>query len=51
MSPWSCASVLEDHGLTAWPKTSGSRGFHIYSRIEPHWAYREVRTRSGNRRP
>ena len=27
--------VLEDHGLTAWPKTSGSRGFHIYARIEP----------------
>ena len=22
--------VLEDHGLIAWPKTSGSRGFHIY---------------------
>ena len=21
--------VLEDHGLTAWPKTSGSRGFHV----------------------
>ena len=37
-------SVLEDHGLTAWPKTSGSRGFHIYSRIEPHWPYRDVRT-------
>ena len=25
--------VLEEHGLTAWPKTSGSRGFHIYARI------------------
>ncbi|TQM00357.1 DNA ligase D [Actinoallomurus bryophytorum] len=35
--------VLEDHGLTAWPKTSGSRGFHIYTRIDPHWPYREVR--------
>jgi DNA ligase D-like protein (predicted polymerase) len=35
--------VLEDHGLTAWPKTSGSRGFHIYTRIDPRWAYREVR--------
>jgi DNA ligase D-like protein (predicted polymerase) len=35
--------VLEDHGLTAWPKTSGSRGFHIYSRIEPRWSFREVR--------
>ena len=35
--------VLEDHGLTAWPKTSGSRGFHIYARIEPSWPYRQVR--------
>ncbi|GLH95022.1 non-homologous end-joining DNA ligase [Phytohabitans aurantiacus] len=35
--------VLEDHGLTAWPKTSGSRGFHIYTRIDPHWSYRDVR--------
>jgi DNA ligase D-like protein (predicted polymerase) len=35
--------VLEDHGLTAWPKTSGSRGFHVYTRIDPHWSYRDVR--------
>ena len=35
--------VLEDHGLTAWPKTSGSRGFHIYARIEPNWSFRHVR--------
>jgi bifunctional non-homologous end joining protein LigD len=35
--------VLADHGLTGWPKTSGSRGFHIYARIEPRWSYREVR--------
>ncbi|WP_019973334.1 non-homologous end-joining DNA ligase [Mycobacterium sp. 141] len=35
--------VLEDHGLTAWPKTSGSRGFHIYARIHPHWPFKQVR--------
>ncbi|RIQ27123.1 non-homologous end-joining DNA ligase [Jiangella rhizosphaerae] len=35
--------VLQDHGLTAWPKTSGSRGFHIYTRIDPLWSYRQVR--------
>lgn len=35
--------VLEDHGLTAWPKTSGSRGFHIYARIAPHWPFTKVR--------
>src|SRR5215813_5133057 len=27
--------VLADFGLAGWPKTSGSRGFHIYARIEP----------------
>ncbi len=35
--------VLEDYGLTAWPKTSGSRGFHIYARIVPCWSFRQVR--------
>jgi DNA ligase D-like protein (predicted polymerase) len=35
--------VLEDHGLTAWPKTSGSKGFHVYARIERHWPYKQVR--------
>ena len=35
--------VLTDFGLTGWPKTSGSRGFHIYARIEPRWGFTEVR--------
>ncbi len=35
--------VLSDVGLTGWPKTSGSRGMHIYARIEPHWTFTEVR--------
>ncbi len=35
--------VLEDHGLTAWPKTSGRAGFHIYARIAPHWPFKQVR--------
>ena len=35
--------VLEDHGLVAWPKTSGSRGFHIYARIHRHWPFKQVR--------
>jgi DNA ligase D-like protein (predicted polymerase) len=35
--------VLEDHGLVAWPKTSGSRGFHIYACIEPDWSFTQVR--------
>jgi bifunctional non-homologous end joining protein LigD len=36
--------VLADFGLTGWPKTSGSRGIHIYSRIEPRWTFNEVRS-------
>jgi DNA ligase D-like protein (predicted polymerase) len=36
-------AVLEDHGLVAWPKTSGSRGFHIYCRIEQRWPFTDVR--------
>ena len=35
--------VLADCGLTGWPKTSGSRGMHIYARIEPRWEFGEVR--------
>ena len=35
--------VLEDYGLVAWPKTSGSRGFHIYARIAPRWRFAQVR--------
>src|SRR5438552_14274348 len=35
--------VAEDFGLVAWPKTSGSRGFHIYCRIQPRWGFTDVR--------
>ena len=35
--------VLEELGYTAWPKTSGSRGIHVYVRIEPSWGFSEVR--------
>ncbi|HUB39756.1 MAG TPA: non-homologous end-joining DNA ligase [Streptosporangiaceae bacterium] len=36
--------VLADAGLTGWPKTSGSRGMHVYARIEPRWTFTEVRS-------
>jgi len=36
--------VLADFGLAGWPKTSGSRGMHIYARIEPRWTFTEVRS-------
>ena len=35
--------VLADYGLTGWPKTSGSRGMHIYARIQPRWEFGDVR--------
>ncbi|MGH2735503.1 MAG: DNA polymerase domain-containing protein [Actinomycetota bacterium] len=35
--------ALEDFGLVGWPKTSGSRGLHVYCRIERRWTFTEVR--------
>lgn len=35
--------VLADHGLTAWPKTSGGRGLHLFVPIRPDWPFVEVR--------
>jgi DNA ligase D-like protein (predicted polymerase) len=35
--------VLEQHGLRGFPKTSGSRGIHVYVRIEPVESFEEVR--------
>jgi DNA ligase D-like protein (predicted polymerase) len=36
-------AVLHDCNLVGWPKTSGSRGMHIYVRIQPRWDFDEVR--------
>ncbi|GAC1340515.1 MAG: non-homologous end-joining DNA ligase [Myxococcales bacterium] len=36
-------AVLEEHGLTGFPKTSGSRGMHVHVRIAPRWGFAEVR--------
>jgi DNA ligase D-like protein (predicted polymerase) len=35
--------VLQEFGLTGWPKTSGSRGMHLLVRIQPRWSFDEVR--------
>ena len=35
--------LLDDLGLVGFVKTSGSRGVHIYVRIEPRWTFTEVR--------
>jgi bifunctional non-homologous end joining protein LigD len=36
-------ATLADFGLVGWPKTSGSRGMHVYVRIERRWGFDEVR--------
>src|ERR1700674_1261597 len=49
--PWSqvrevalaAKGVLDEMGLTGCPKTSGSRGMHIYCRLERRWTHPEVR--------
>jgi bifunctional non-homologous end joining protein LigD len=36
-------AALADVGLVGWPKTSGSRGIHVYVRIERRWGFDDVR--------
>jgi bifunctional non-homologous end joining protein LigD len=36
-------ALLDEVGLRAWVKTSGSRGMHVYARIEPRWSFTDVR--------
>ena len=36
-------AAMGDFGLVGWPKTSGSRGIHVYVRIERRWTFGEVR--------
>jgi bifunctional non-homologous end joining protein LigD len=36
-------ATLQDFALVGWPKTSGSRGMHVYVRIERRWTFGEVR--------
>jgi DNA ligase D-like protein (predicted polymerase) len=35
--------LLEELGLTGYPKTSGNRGVHVYVRIEPRWEFTDLR--------
>jgi len=35
--------VLAELGYSAWPKTSGSRGIHVYVRLSPKWGFSDVR--------
>ncbi len=35
--------LLDELGITAMPKTSGSRGLHVYARLEPRWDAYQIR--------
>jgi len=35
--------LLEELGLTGFPKTTGKRGIHVYLRLEPRWDAYQVR--------
>jgi DNA ligase D len=37
-------TLLEEVGLTGYPKTTGKRGIHVYLRLEPRWDSYQVRS-------
>jgi DNA ligase D-like protein (predicted polymerase) len=34
--------LLDEHGLTGCPKTSGGRGVHVTARLAPRWSWEDV---------
>lgn len=36
-------ALFDELGLVSFPKTSGSKGIHVYLRIRPDWTFTEVR--------
>jgi DNA ligase D len=37
-------SLLDELGITGYPKTTGNRGLHVYVRLEPRWDSYQVRS-------
>ncbi|HEY2998525.1 MAG TPA: non-homologous end-joining DNA ligase [Acidimicrobiales bacterium] len=36
-------ALLDEHGIDSYPKTTASRGVHVYARLEPRWDSYQVR--------
>jgi DNA ligase D len=36
-------ALLDELHLTSWPKTTGSKGLHVYVRIRPEWSFLDCR--------
>ncbi len=36
--------LFDEHDVSAMPKTTGNRGIHIYTRLQPRWTSYEVRS-------
>ena len=43
VAPRRAGDARRTSGSVGWPKTSGSRGMHVYVRIEPRWTFPQVR--------
>jgi DNA primase len=41
---WELKSLLDEHGIAGFPKTTGNRGLHVYVRLQPRWDSYEVRS-------
>ncbi|HET9244011.1 MAG TPA: non-homologous end-joining DNA ligase [Gaiella sp.] len=40
---WELKGLLDELGVTGYPKTTGNRGIHVYVRLEPRWDSYQVR--------
>jgi DNA ligase D len=36
-------ALLDELGVAGWPKTTGSKGIHVYVRLQPRWSSYDVR--------
>jgi DNA ligase D len=41
---WELRTLLGELGIAAWPKTTASRGLHVYVRLQPRWDAYQVRS-------